>query len=214
MSSPADQAKAQTAGGEHVLEGIAGSPGFALGPAIVVDRSSGIIRRHVTHQHIEDEIERFDRAVASAAAKLEATSDMSGRTQAETSILGAYVAMTRDETLRAEVERRVRIDFLCAEWALSVTIDEMMQQLGQAGDSYLAERRHDIGFVGQGIIQSLTGQSESPVLPRGREPSVLVAHDLSPAETVTLRRENVLAIVTGGCPGGGPGLQRGRRPDL
>jgi phosphotransferase system enzyme I (PtsI) len=94
------------------------------------------------------------------------------------------------------VERRVRIDFLCAEWALSVTIDEMMQQLGQAGDSYLAERRHDIGFVGQGIIQSLTGQSESPVLPRGREPSVLVAHDLSPAETVTLRRENVLAIVT------------------
>jgi len=182
--------------GEHGLEGIAGSPGFALGAAIVLDRRTGVVRRHVTNQHIEDELERFDRAVTAAAAKLKAATEVSGRSKAEVTILDAYIAMTTDETLRGEVERYVRIDLLCAEWALSTVIDEMAEQLGQASDSYLAERGHDIKFVGQGIMQSLSGHVESTLLPRGRQPGVLVAHDLSPAETVTLKQQEVLAIVT------------------
>ena len=94
-------------------------------------------------------------------------------------ILDAYIAMTTDETLRSEVERYVRIDLLCAEWALSVVIDEMAEQLGQAGDSYLAERGHDIKFVGQGIMQSLSGHADSTLLPRGRQPGVRTAQRMS-----------------------------------
>jgi phosphotransferase system enzyme I (PtsI) len=196
MSSPADEAKAEAIVGEQVLDGIAGSPGFALGAAIVLDRRTGVVRRHVTSQHIEDELARFDRAVATAAERLRSATGVPGRSRAELSILDAYVAMTTDETLRGEVERHIRIDHLCAEWAVSVAIDEMAEHLGQAGDTYLAERSHDIGFVGQGILQAFSGHAESSLLPRGREPGVLIAHDLSPAETVTLRRDNVLAIVT------------------
>jgi len=194
--STADPSRTEAVVGEHGLDGIAGSPGFALGAAIVLDRRTGVVRRHVTKQHLEDELERFDRAVATAAAKLKAATEVGGRSRAEVTILDAYVAMTTDDTLRGEVERYVRIDLLCAEWALSVVIDEMAEQLGQASDSYLAERGHDIKFVGQGIMQALSGQGESSLLPRGRQPGVLVAHDLSPAETVTLRQEEVLAIVT------------------
>jgi phosphotransferase system enzyme I (PtsI) len=50
--------------------------------------------------------------------------------------------------------------------------------------------------VGQSLLSSLTGRPDSIKLPRGREPGVLVARDLSPAETATLSRESVLAIVT------------------
>jgi phosphoenolpyruvate-protein phosphotransferase (PTS system enzyme I) len=194
MQRPADRSEPDHVS-ELALEGIAGSPGIAIGPAVVLDRRGGTVRRHVTHAHIDDEMERFDQAVEAAAGLLRELLK-SGRSRAETSILEAYVAMITDETLHEEVERRVRIDFLCAEWALSTTIEEMAEQLGQSSDAYLAERRHDIEFVGQSIMQSLSGHPESILLPKGREPGVLVAHDLSPAETVTLSRDSVLAIVT------------------
>lgn len=196
MPTPADRAEPESARGERAFEGIAGSPGIAVGPAIVLDRRRGTVRRHVTHAHIDDEVERFKEAVDAAAGLVRDALGKSGRSRAEVSILEAYVAMITDETLHEEVERRIRIDCLCAEWALSTTIDEMAEQLGQSSDAYLAERRHDIEFVGQSIMQSLSGHPESILLPKGREPGVLVAHDLSPAETVTLSRESVLAIVT------------------
>jgi phosphotransferase system enzyme I (PtsI) len=196
MPRPADRAEPENIGGELAFEGIAGSPGIAVGRAIVLDRRRGTVRRHVSHAHIEDEMERFDRAVEVASGLVRDALAKSGRSRAEVSILEAYVAMITDETLHEEVERRIRIDLLCAEWALSTTIDEMAEQLRQSSDAYLAERRHDVEFVGESIMQSLSGHPESILLPKGREPGVLVAHDLSPAETVTLSRDSVLAIVT------------------
>ncbi|HEX6272125.1 MAG TPA: phosphoenolpyruvate--protein phosphotransferase [Polyangiaceae bacterium] len=194
----ADEEGARGAEGrDTVLEGIAGSPGLALGPAIVLDRRTGVVRRHVGNHQIEDEVERFHRAVELTAKSLGEAAERTRGSRAESSILEAYVLMVMDETLHDEVERRVRIDRLCAEWALTVATDEIAEKLSQAEDSYLAERSHDIQFVGQSILRALAGRAE-PVSPfiGGREPGVLVARDLSPAETATLTKQNVLAIVT------------------
>jgi phosphoenolpyruvate-protein phosphotransferase (PTS system enzyme I) len=181
---------------EVVLEGLAGSPGIAIGAAIVLDRRTGVVRRHIANHQIEDEVERFDRAVEIAAKTLSDAAERSRGSRAESSILEAYVMMVEDETLHEEVERRIRIDRLCAEWALTVATDEMAEKLAQAEDSYLAERSHDIQFVGQGILRALAGRTEPITLLGNREPGVLVARDLSPAETATLNKDNVLAIVT------------------
>jgi phosphotransferase system enzyme I (PtsI) len=192
-----EEGKRGTDGHDVVLEGIPGSPGLALGQAVVLDRRTGVVRRHVGNHQIDDEVERFDRAVEVTAKSLGEAAERTRGSRAESSILEAYVLMVKDETLHDEVERRIRIDRLCAEWALTVATDEMAEKLSQAADSYLAERSHDIQFVGQSILRALAGRAE-PVSPfiGGREPSVLVARDLSPAETATLTKENVLAIVT------------------
>jgi phosphotransferase system enzyme I (PtsI) len=179
-----------------VLEGIAGSPGLALGTAIVLDRRTGVVRRHIGNHQIDEEVERFDRAIDLAARSLGDAAERSKGSRAEHSILEAYVMMVKDETLHEEVERRIRIDRLCAEWALTGSVDEMAQKLAMAEDSYLAERSHDVQFVGQSILRALAGRAEPVALLLGREPGVLVARDLSPAETATLSKESVLAIVT------------------
>jgi phosphotransferase system enzyme I (PtsI) len=182
---------------ETVLEGIAGSPGLALGTAIVLDRRTGVVRRHIPNHQIDEEVERFDLAIDLAAKTLGEAAEKSRGSRAESSILEAYVMMVTDETLHDEVERRIRIDRLCAEWALTVAVDEMAEKLAQAEDSYLAERSHDVQFVGQSILRALAGRAEPvTLLPGGREPGVLVARDLSPAETATLSKDSVLAIVT------------------
>lgn len=182
-----------------VLEGIAGSAGYAIGRAIVVDtRRNGVVRRHVPKHAADDELDRFDRAVQVAARELRLAEERARArgTRLETSILEAYLLMVGDETLREDVERRIRIDLLCAEWALSASVQEMTAQLRLAGDPYLAERSHDLEFVADRILGSLTGKTSLFALPGDRAPGILIAHDLAPTETVGFTRDRVLAIVT------------------
>jgi phosphoenolpyruvate-protein phosphotransferase (PTS system enzyme I) len=183
-----------------VIEGIPGSPGLAIGPALVVDtRRPGVVRRHVPKHAADEEITRFEAAVATAAKGLrEVAEKLPPTARAESSILEAYTLMVEDESLRDEVERHVRIDLQCAEWALDNAIRAMSDQLRSTEDHYLSERSHDFDFIGDRILMALTGQQRSAAtaLFESDEPAIVIAHDLSPAETAGFTHERVKAMVT------------------
>jgi phosphoenolpyruvate-protein phosphotransferase (PTS system enzyme I) len=182
-----------------VVEGIAGSPGLAIARALVIDtRRPGVSHRRIAKHQAEGELARFDAAVQVAAQGLREVAEKLRQraTRAEASILEAYVMMVEDDSLRDDVERRIRIDLQCAEWALDGTVREMSQQLAGAQDPYLAERSHDFEFVGDTILRALTGKQRTLAVHALEEPCVIVAHDLSPAETAGLTREKVKALVT------------------
>ncbi|HVU01894.1 MAG TPA: phosphoenolpyruvate--protein phosphotransferase [Polyangiaceae bacterium] len=182
-----------------VLDGIAGSPGLAIGRALVIDtRRPGVLRRHIKKHQADDELRRFDAAVAQALSGLKEAQDGTERriAKAEASILEAYRLMLTDDFLRDEVDRRVRIDLLCAEWAVETATDDMAAQLKSGGDPYLAERSHDFEFIADLLQRALSGRARSVSLPDIQEPSIIVARDLSPADTATLAKDRVLAIVT------------------
>jgi phosphotransferase system enzyme I (PtsI) len=183
-----------------VLDGIAGSPGLAIGRALVIDtRRPGVVRRHIKKHQAEEELRRFVAAVEHAVQGLGEVADGTARRlgKAEASILEAYKLMLTDETLRDEVERRIRIDLLCAEWAVEGATDELAEQMSSGGDPYLAERSHDIEFIADLLQRAFGGRARSLVsLPDIKEPSIIVARDLSPAETAALAKDRVIAIVT------------------
>jgi phosphotransferase system enzyme I (PtsI) len=184
---------------EVEVDGIGGSAGFAIGQAVIVDSGrAGVVHRRIKDHQIEDELARFRDAVEKTSQGLREVADkLRGKASAaETSILEAYVLMASDETLREEVERHVRIDHQCIEWALDTAIGAMSRQLREADDPYLAERSHDFDFIRDRIMRALTGRGRAIVVPEGPEPVILVAHDLSPAETATLSKERVLGLVT------------------
>ncbi|MEI9940135.1 MAG: phosphoenolpyruvate--protein phosphotransferase [Pseudomonadota bacterium] len=186
-------------GAALVLDGIAGSAGYAIGHVVIVDtRRSGIVRRHILPEAAADELARFDDAVALSAGELRIVlaAKQGTASRAETSILEAYVLMLEDETLRAAVESKIASAGICAEWALDLAVAEMAAVLRQSGDPYLAERSHDFEFVEDRLLRTMAGKQGAVVLPKDGTPSVLVAHDLSPAETAGLTKERVLAIVT------------------
>jgi len=106
------------------------------------------------------------------------------------------VLMVEDETLREAVESRIQSDGISAEWALDLVVAAMAAQLRQSGDPYLAERSHDFEFVEDRLLRTMAGKQGAVILPKDGAPGVLVAHDLSPAETAGLTKERVLAIVT------------------
>lgn len=183
-----------------VLNGIPGSPGLAIGPAVVVDtRRPGIPHRHVARSAVDQEMSRYDEAVQLAVRGIREVAEQARAriTPAETSIIEAYALMIEDETLRATVERHVRIDHQCAEWALDNAVTAMVEQLRSARDPYLAERSHDVEFVGDRLLRALmVRQVPLNVVPLMTDAAILVAHDLSPAETAGLSRDRVQAIVT------------------
>lgn len=182
-----------------VLDGIAGSPGLAIGRALVLDeRRLGIARRHVKKHQAEEEMRRFDQAVEQAVKDLRDVSEGAERRlgPAEASILEAYRAMLTDEMLRADVERRIRIDLLCTEWAVDVATREFAEQLSGSRDPYLAERSHDIAFIADLLQRALSGHPRAASVPQLSEPRIIVARDLSPADTASLVKDRVLAIVT------------------
>lgn len=129
-------------------------------------------------------------AFASVADTLEARAERSSGTVAH--VLTATAAMARDTELTDQVA--VRIDAgQSAPFAVDRAVAEFVDLFTQAG-GYLAERVTDLLSVRDRVVALLTGQPE-PGVPALTEPAVVVADDLSPADTAALELDKVLAIV-------------------
>ncbi len=180
-----------------LLDGIAGSPGLAIGRAMVIETlRPGVVHRRLARHQSQEEVQRYRVAVGAAAAELQEAASRAVGGPVEASILQAYVLMVQDQTLREEVERLIELDLVCAEWAIDIAADRMAAQMAQAPEPYLAERSHDVQFVGDRILAILSGRRARVTLPETDEMWVIIAHDLSPAETASFSRDQVLAIVT------------------
>ena len=183
------------------LKGIAGSPGVAVGPALVLgDLRASFVRRHIPQGQIQHELDRIKQAVHDAKRTLrEVSMRMPQAMHDATPILEAYEMMLADPTLHERVEKRVRGDKKCAEWAVSEACEEIVAMFGPPEaaerDAYISERRHDVEFVCDRLLRALVGEDgHHPV--RLDEPMIVVARDLSPADTASMVREPTLAFVT------------------
>lgn len=182
-----------------VLSGIAAAPGVAVGPALVLGpRRVSYVQRLVRGAEIESELARFHAGVRVAQDELRtmAAATQSSFARAEVSILEAYMLMLGDELLAEAVERKIRIDRQCTEWAVWSAITEFSGSLAAHPDAYLKERSHDFEFVGERLLIALTGASNARAMPKLVEPCVVIAHDLSPADLLALDAKKIVAIVT------------------
>lgn len=184
------------------LKGIAGSPGVAVGPALVLgDLRASFVRRHVHTAQIAQEMERVAQATEDAKRTLREVSGKMPEAMREASpILEAYMMMIEDPTLHERVEHKIRHDKKCAEWAVSEASEEIVALFGpndpsEQRDAYILERRHDIEFVCDRLLRALVGEGANHTV-RLDEPMIVVARDLSPADTASMVREPALAFVT------------------
>jgi phosphotransferase system enzyme I (PtsI) len=184
-----------------LLKGIAGSPGVAVGPALVVgDIKAAYARRHIASAQIDAELTRLKDAVEEAKRHVREVSATLPTTPLETSaILDAYLTMIGDPMLLERVKRKIQTEKKCAEWAVAQACEEIGKMFGPAEpsgrDAYIVERRHDIDFVCDRLLRELTGDTKQ-IVPRLDQPMVVVARDLSPADTAGMVREPVIAFIT------------------
>jgi phosphotransferase system enzyme I (PtsI) len=181
------------------LLGIAASPGVAVGRAYVVDRRRMTIpRRHITPEEVEGEVARLRGAMMAARQQLEQIRErLVGEASEHTVILDAHLLMLDDTLLTEQTEDAIRLEFMNAEWALRRTVEKIKELFDRAADDYFKERRSDVDFVGERVLRQLMGAPTD--IPRPQNVSgatVLVSHELSPADTAALSRSDVIAFVT------------------
>ena len=190
---------AERVGRPLVLRGIAGSPGVAIGHAVVLgNQRTMFARRHLRVDETPAEVARFHDAVQTARRGIRDVSARlrAGPAEGEASILDAYDAMLGDELIADAVVRHVEHDRMNVEWAVWSAIQALCDRFADVTDPYLAERRHDVMFIGERLLRALAGDDGTAGLPQLPHPSVVLGHDLSPADTAAMTKEPVLAIVT------------------
>ena len=180
------------------LRGIAASPGVGVGRAVVI----GAERHHVRHSRIAAgevafEIERLRDAIERSRRELE---DIRQRLGDEAPadyrlILDAHMMMHRDQLLEDMAIEAILQELFNAEWAVETAVGKIGYHLQQAPVDYFRDRAVDVEHVGRRIIAQLTGRVSS--LPPGLTASVLVIHDLQPADAAQLIQTPVAALVTG-----------------
>ena len=184
-----------------MLRGIAGSPGVAIGPALVVgDTRTAYGRRHIAASQVDGEIERLGRAVEDAKRHLREVSARMATAPMETSaILDAYLTMVGDPMLLERVIKKIREERKCAEWAVVQACEEVGKLFSPADsierDAYIVERSHDIEFICDRLLRELTGDTRQ-IVPNLGQPVIVIARDLSPADTAGMVREPVMGFVT------------------
>ena len=185
----------------QILRGIAVSSGIAIGPAMVIDpHGQRLPHRNIAPESIADELERLDRGFLSARREAE-TAESEARTRLGpqyADILGAHAEMIGDPSLREDTRAWIVRDQISAEHAVSEVLDNHASRLTALADThpYLAARAADVRDIQKRILGHLMGEQRASVVQGLGEPSVLLAHDLSPSETAGLNPRLVLGFAT------------------
>jgi phosphotransferase system enzyme I (PtsI) len=175
----------------HIAKGIPVVPGVGYGPLIRPEPRPAIPPPvTVAEEARAAEIARYDAAAATVAARLSERAGLASGVAAE--VLGATADLARDRGLGAAAAQRIQAgaDAVHACVAATEQFAALFTQLG----GLMAERVTDLHDIRDRIVAELTGQPE-PGVPHPTEPSVLLADDLSPADTAGLD-ELTVALAT------------------
>ncbi|GBF72087.1 phosphoenolpyruvate--protein phosphotransferase [Paenibacillus sp. 598K] len=178
------------------IQGIAASPGIAIGPAYIIATERYVPPAEQANRP-QEEVERFRQAVAKAAAELEqirqATLERMGEEKAE--IFEAHLLVLEDPDLIEAIEEQIAGEGLKAEYALHQTAQSFVETLRDMDNELLRERAADVEDVAGRIMDALRGRQGSS-LASITQPCVIVADDLTPSDTAQLDLNLVQGFVT------------------
>jgi phosphoenolpyruvate-protein phosphotransferase (PTS system enzyme I) len=183
---------------EIILYGIGGSPGICIGRAYLVDKGGvDVLPKYtIEKEGLNQEVKRFKAAVKKASDELrKIISDTSEDFSESAHILETHVALLKDKLLYAHTIEIIQKDRINAEWALKRVISDLRPMFESLNDAYLRERGEDILHVSDRIMKCLAG-SEGVRIGDIAKRVILVARDLSPAETSQIQLERVMGFVT------------------
>ncbi len=182
----------------QVQNGIAVSPGVAVGPALVLGTENfRIPRKYVGRDAVEVELARFHSALEQVCTEIAGNevlvADKLGTQYA--AIFSAHLQMARDPRMVSEVECLIRERSYSPEYAVSRFLRQHAQQMQELGNKYLAERALDIFDLEKRLLGCLLGKSREE-LNNLTAPVIILAHDLTPSETAQLNTDYVLGFAT------------------
>lgn len=183
----------------HYLQGIPASPGIVIGRAFVLsDRGEikGRFRLLFTEEEQAHEVARFQTAMDQAHEDLTRLHrDISAEFPEHAHLVELHLLILKDQMLCDEPLRLIREERLNAEWALDQSFEKVKELFRRIADPYIKGRLADVESVYRRLMGNLTGK-ESHRTFDSPDPIIIVAKDLSPAETTQMVNSKVVGFVT------------------
>ncbi|MBT8342418.1 MAG: phosphoenolpyruvate--protein phosphotransferase, partial [Desulfatitalea sp.] len=183
---------------EIILRGIGGSPGICIGKAYQVDKGGVDVvpKYQVEKNKLGAEKNRFKAAVKKAVTELHnIIEDTPEELRENAKILETHVVLLKDKMLYGRTIETIERQRINAEWALRDVVLGIKPLFENMGDAYLQDRAEDVVNVSERIMKHLTG-AESTRIKTIDKRVILVARDLSPAETSQIKLERIMGFVT------------------
>ena len=169
--------------------------GIVMGPVAVLKKNDYQVKR----ARIEDpeaEVKRVKEAVEVSKKQLGRLYDKAVREVGEASaaIFEVHQMMLEDEDYLESMENMIRTELVNAEYAAAAPGDNFAEMFAAMDDEYMKARSADVKDISERLVRNLSGEGDNDL--SSMEPSVIVADDLSPSETVQMDKEKILAFVT------------------
>lgn len=169
--------------------------GIVLGPVVVLKKSDCQVRRNKI-EDTEAEIKRVEKAGEQAKVQLQKLYEKALKEVGEASaaIFEVHQMMLEDEDYLDAIYNMIKTENINAEYAVAVTGDNFSEMFAGMDDDYMKARAADVKDISNRLVRNLSGEEEVDF--GSMEPSIIVADDLSPSETVQMDKEKILAFVT------------------
>jgi phosphotransferase system enzyme I (PtsI) len=180
------------------IKGIGVTPQIITGKAYLVDRGKiEAPARVLPENQVPWEIERFRDAVEESKKQLRQAKERLLHEDAvgPAYILDAHLLLLEDKNLIDTTMETIRQSWINSEWAFKINLDRLRKIFDSIDDDYLKSRKTDLDYIEQRILRNLTGRGTES-LAQIKEEVIVVAHDLSPADTAQMAKDKVTAFVT------------------
>lgn len=182
----------------ELLKGVAVSAGVAIAPATVLDTEDfRIVRRTVPQEQVPAELEALDQAIRACAAEITALRDGAVKKVGPevAALFNFHLAILTDPKEREQLERLIREQRCSAAYAVHRLLQGYRMRFAQMRDPIFRERLWDIKDVEDRLLRKLLGEQRER-LPDLKGPTILIARDLTPSQTVGLDPKVVIGLAT------------------
>jgi len=180
------------------LHGIGASSGVVSGRAFLVDRSRvRAAEKRIDPADVEKEVDRFLKAIQASRDQLNEIREkiLDPDVRRHAFILDVHLMILDDQMLVEGTIEAIRKKKVNAEWALDLTLEKLDASFHAVEDEYLKERRNDLQHVSARVFRNLLGKRHDDIN-RIKGNVIVVAHDLSPADTLQMNMNHVSGFVT------------------
>ncbi len=182
----------------NFIKGIGVTPGIVIGKAYLVDRGKIEAPARVLPEFlVPQEVSRFREAVEESKRQLLQAKERLLQEDASglSYILDAHLLLLEDKKLIENTIETIKHNWINSEWALKINLDRVRKVFNSIDDEYLRSRKTDVDYIGERLLRNLMGK-ETESISQIKDEVIVVAHDLSPADTAQMAKENITAFVT------------------
>jgi phosphotransferase system enzyme I (PtsI) len=181
-----------------LIHGIGASPGIVIGRAFLVERFKvRLPQKRIDSERVEEEVNRFLKAIQESREQLIEIKEkiLDPEVRRHSFILDVHLMILDDQMLMNDTIDTIRKRKVNAEWGLDLTVERLDTAFKAIEDEYLRERRSDLHYVSGRIFRNLLGRKHDDIT-KIKGKVIVVAHDLSPADTLQMNLKNIAGFIT------------------